>query len=140
MKSSSNKSSNVSAADLRQQLATLEQQRSELEKVLDERRKEERKGFVDDLRQRIIDAGHDLPEIAHQLSLRRKGNYRRQVTVNADEPREYSRYVNPNNPEQRYIRGVLPGWMKAQMRAQGLDPTDKSHRERFKNESLRREN
>ncbi|CAK0761425.1 DNA-binding protein H-NS [Gammaproteobacteria bacterium] len=134
-----NSSHDTSAANLRQQLAVLEQQRMELEKALDERRKEERKGFVDNIRQSIIDAGYDVHEITKQIASRRKGYVGRRPYNSSDETREYAQYVDPNNPAQRYVRGVLPAWMKEQMRAQGLNPGEKSHRERFKNEYLRRE-
>ncbi|CAK0759041.1 DNA-binding protein H-NS [Gammaproteobacteria bacterium] len=129
-------SPNMSAADIRQQLAALESQQAELEKVLVERRKEERKGFVDDIRQRIVDAGYDLQEITAKLVTRKYQSHTR--SDDAHDTREYPYYFDPDNPEHRYTRGVLPVWMKDKMRGQGLDPADKSHRDRFKSESLHR--
>ena len=41
-------------------------------------------------------------------------------------------YVDPENPERVYVRGVLPGWMKALMTEKGYDPKDKASREAFK--------
>ena len=51
--------------------------------------------------------------------------------------REYTRYVDPDNADNIYVRGVLPGWMKQKMQDQGYDPGSKSDREAFKANSLR---
>jgi len=37
------------------------------------------------------------------------------------------------------VRGVLPGWMKEQMVARGLDPKEKTDREAFKKQYLQRQ-
>lgn len=55
------------------------------------------------------------------------------------EPANYPRYVDPENPDRSYTRGVLPAWFKDAMASKGLDPTVKADRERFKDEHLRRE-
>jgi DNA-binding protein H-NS len=46
--------------------------------------------------------------------------------------------VDPANPENIYVRGVLPRWMKEQMQANGLDPKSKDDRETFKQQHLQR--
>jgi DNA-binding protein H-NS len=49
----------------------------------------------------------------------------------------YATYVDPDNPSNTYVRGVLPGWMKDQMKATGFDPKNKEDRETFKQKHLK---
>jgi DNA-binding protein H-NS len=52
--------------------------------------------------------------------------------------RSYISYVDPNNAENVYVRGVLPRWMKDQMASNGLDASSKEDRDRFKEQFLTR--
>ena len=80
--------------------------------------------------------GHDLEEITGQLLPRR----RRAAGINKTRKSgsgDYIRYIDPDNPNNVYVRGVLPGWMKEKMTALGLDPSNREDREFFKANHLR---
>jgi DNA-binding protein H-NS len=57
---------------------------------------------------------------------------RRRASGGKASDRSYTRYVDPENPENIYSRGVLPKWMKEKMAAQGYDPAVREDREAFK--------
>jgi DNA-binding protein H-NS len=45
--------------------------------------------------------------------------------------------VDPENAENVYSRGAIPGWMKQKMQDQGYDPSKKADRDAFKANYLR---
>jgi DNA-binding protein H-NS len=59
------------------------------------------------------------------------------VTRRATGDRQYARYVDPENAENIYSRGAIPGWMKQKMQDQGYDPSKKADRDVFKANYLR---
>jgi DNA-binding protein H-NS len=123
---------NLSEDEIRQRLTNMESDRVALERALDQRRQQSKKDLAAEVRDLILDRGYDVAEIAGLLGGKKRGGAR------AKAARSYSRYVDPNNPENVYVRGVLPRWMKEQMTAKGLDPSDKADRETFKAEHLNR--
>jgi DNA-binding protein H-NS len=124
---------NLSAEEIRRQLEEIEQNKTELERALTARRQEEKQGVVQQIRDLIISNGYELDEIVPMITTSRRrragGSASPRATASG---RDYTRYVDPENPENVYVRGVLPGWMKKKMQEQGYDPSLKSDRESFK--------
>ena len=129
---------NLSAEEIRRQLEEIEQNKTELERALTVRRQEEKQGVVQQIRDLILSNGYELDEIVPLIatSRRRRGGASTAPRAAAS-GRDYTRYVDPDNPENTYVRGVLPGWMKQKMLDQGYDPSLKKDRETFKANSLR---
>lgn len=126
---------NLSVDEIQQQLQEIEQSRAELERALSARRQEARHGVVQQIRDLIAQNGYELDEILPLLApRRRRGAAQARPTPSG---REYTRYVDPENPENVYVRGVLPGWMKQKMQEQGYDSSSKTDRESFKANYLR---
>ncbi|SDX37616.1 DNA-binding protein H-NS [Allochromatium warmingii] len=119
---------NLSLEELQRQLQEADAKRSELEKVLEGKRQEGKGEIVERIKSIILDNGYD-PEDIMSLVLRRRRKFLGS--------RQYRHYVDPNNPDNVYSRGVLPGWMKSRMIEQGYDPSSKEDRETFKSNSLR---
>lgn len=129
---------NLSAEEIRRQLEEIEQNRTELERALTARRQEEKQGVVQQIRDLIASNGYEVDEIVPLITTPR----RRRAGVPASargaaSGRDYTRYVDPENSENVYVRGVLPGWMKQKMLELGFDPSIKGHRESFKTNHLR---
>ena len=120
--------SNLSLEEIQRQLEEADNKKAQLEKLLKDKREEGKGAVVEQIRNIILDNGYDPEEIMN-LVVRR----RRKLSGN----RQYRRYVDPDNPENVYSRGVLPGWMKDKMAEQGYDPSSKEDRETFKSNSLK---
>jgi DNA-binding protein H-NS len=116
----------LSVDEIQEHLAKIEKERQDLEKALERRWQQGKEELARQIRQMIDESGHDLNEIVGLLGKRRK------VAGTTRTTRQYTRYVDPENPENVYVRGVLPGWMKEKMQAQGYDPSVKEDREAFK--------
>jgi DNA-binding protein H-NS len=119
--------SNLSLEEIQRQLLEADSKRTQLEKLLKDKREEGKGAVVEQIKNLILDNGYDPEEIMSQVVRRR----RKHVS-----DRQYRRYVDPENPENFYSRGVLPGWMKEKMAEQGYDPNSKEDREAFKANSL----
>jgi DNA-binding protein H-NS len=121
----------LSVDQIQQQLEEIEQSKAELQRALVARRQEAKHGVAQQVRDLIIQGGYDLDEIVPLIDPRR-----RRGTAATPRPaasgREYTRYVDPENPANVYVRGVLPGWMKQKMQEQGYDASVKADREAFK--------
>ncbi|CAK0750772.1 DNA-binding protein H-NS [Gammaproteobacteria bacterium] len=118
----------VSSPELRQQLILLKQQQAEIARAFDERLKAESKDFAEGIRKSILEAGYDVQDIMKHL-----------VKLKVAKPhKEGTRYALISNPEQTYVRGPLPFWMKKSMDKAGLDWNMKADCERFKNEYMTR--
>jgi DNA-binding protein H-NS len=121
----------LSLEEIQQQLDAIEQSKSELQHALAVRRQEAKHEVAQQVRDLIVNNGYEINEIMPLIQGRRRrgGGAPKPVTGGG---REYTRYVDPENPENVYVRGVLPGWMKQKMQEQGYDPTVKVDREAFK--------
>lgn len=117
---------NLSLEEIQRQLDEADSKKTQLEKLLKSKREEGKGAVVQQIREIIADNDYDAEEIMN-LVLRR-----RRLSGN----RQYRYYVDPENPENVYSRGVLPGWMREKMAEQGLDPASKEDRETFKANSL----
>lgn len=132
----------LSVEEIEQQLAELEISRAELERALEERRQELKDEVAQQVRDLVSASGFDIEEILPLLETqRRRGPGSRASVGGPRHPlsgdRRYQRFVDPENASNVYVRGVLPGWMKRQMVAKGLDPKKKSDRDAFKHRFLR---
>ena len=121
----------LSVDQIQQQLEEIEQSKAELERALVTRRQEAKHGVAQQVRDLITQSGYDLDEIVPLLAPRRRRGAAATARPAAT-GREYTRYVDPENPENVYVRGVLPGWMKQKMQEQGYDASVKADREAFK--------
>jgi DNA-binding protein H-NS len=129
---------NLSVEEIQQHLDEIEQSKSELQRALVARRQEARHGVAQQVRELILEHGYDLDEIIPLIvPRRRRGAVAKVAKVAATSGREYTRYVDPEDPGNVYVRGVLPAWMKQKMQEQGYDPSVKADREAFKANYLR---
>jgi DNA-binding protein H-NS len=118
----------LSVEELQQHLQEIEQSKVDLEKALSQRWHEAKAELAQEIRELIESRGYELEDIVSLVTPRR----RRASGTNKKGNRSYTRYVDPENPEHVYTRGVLPGWMKEKMAAQGYDHSVKEDREAFK--------
>lgn len=120
---------NLSVEEIQQQLDDIEQNKVELQRALVVRRQEARHGVAQQVKDLILSNGYELEEILPLITPRRRRGAAAKVSGGG---REYTRYADPENPENVYVRGVLPGWMKQKMQEQGYDPGVRADREAFK--------
>lgn len=128
---------NLSVAEIQRQLEETESKQEQLKRLLETRRQEGKDEVAQQVKDIILGNGYDLEEIINRIlpgTKRRRGaGGARKLVGN----RQYRRYVDPDNVQNVYVRGVLPGWMKQKMKEQGYDPASKDDREAFKSNSLR---
>lgn len=129
----------LSAEQLRDKLAQTENELAALARALEERHEAQKGEIALQVRTLITDAGYDLDEILPLVPQKKAGRPRRRAATAPAAPAapaapdpSFPGYVDPENPERVYVRGVLPGWMKALMTEKGYDPKDKASREAFK--------
>ncbi len=122
----------LSLDEIEERLTSLESDRAALETALEQKRQQSKTDLAQEVRDLILSRGYEIAEIIDQLTTKRRGAGR------IRSGRSYTRYVDPENPGNVYVRGVLPQWMKEQMAAQGLDPKEKADREAFKERYLNR--
>jgi DNA-binding protein H-NS len=119
----------LSTEQLREKLAQTDNELAALARALEERHEAQKGEIALQVRNLITDAGYDLDEILPLVAV--KTRRRARATAVASDS-SFPAYVDPENPERVYVRGVLPGWMKALMTEKGYDPKDKASREAFK--------
>jgi len=118
---------NLTVEEIQQQLEQIEQSRTDLEKALEQRRQQAKHDIAQEIKDMIADRGYDLGDVLPLLT----GRKRRAAAARKGD-RHYVRYIDPENPDNVYVRGVIPGWMKQKMLDQGYDPSSKGDREAFK--------
>lgn len=126
---------NLSAEDIQRQLEEMAQSKAALEKALKLRREEAKTGVVEKIMELIQGNGYEIEEIVSLLPVKR----RRGPNIRRSSNRQYTKYADPDDPANVYVRGVLPRWMKDKMREQGYDPGSKEDRETFKANYLQAE-
>ncbi len=121
---------NLSVDEIQQQLEDIEMSKAELRRALEQRRQEAKLELAEQIRELIAQHGYEIDDIVPLIVQRR----RRAATATRKSGgnRQYTRFVDPQNPDNVYVRGVLPGWMKQKMQEQGFDPSAKADREAFK--------
>jgi DNA-binding protein H-NS len=120
---------NLSVDEIRQKLAQIEQNKVDLEAALERRRQEAKVEVAQQVRALILDNEYDVNEILSLAAVRKRRGQTAKKTVTEH---QYTRYADPQNPNNVYVRGVIPGWMKQRMQEQGYDPGSKQDREAFK--------
>ena len=120
----------LSLDEIEERIYNLDSDRAALEAVLEQKRQQNKVDLAQEVKDLILSRGYEVAEIVDQLTTRRRGAGRVRAS------RSYTRYVDPANPNNVYVRGVLPQWMKEQMAAHGLDPKEKADREAFKAQYL----
>lgn len=125
---------NLSLDEIRQQLKDLAQNRSDLERALVQRHQQAKHDLGQKIKDLIQDEGFDINEIVSLFGPRTK---KRATGTRASGLRQYKKYVDPDNPENTYVRGVIPRWMRLKMQEQGYDSNSKEDRETFKANCLR---
>ncbi len=127
---------NLSVEEIKRQLDETENRQAELNRILKKRRKEAKVDVIRQIRKIIEDNGYEYGEI---LPLIQPKNRREKQQSDSDRSENHpSRYyVDPENPNNTYVRGVLPGWMKKKMQELGYDPSSKDDRIAFKTGTLR---
>ena len=123
---------NLSVDEIQEQLDELAQSQADLEAALEQRQQQAKYDLAQEIKDLIQERGYDLSEIVGLLGVRR----RRSTVSKKTGSRQYTKYVDPDNAENVYVRGVIPGWMKQKMLDQGYDPSSKPDREAFKANSL----
>lgn len=124
----------LSVEEIRRQLEEAETKQAELNHILKVRRQEGKDDVIQQIRDVIEKNGYQFEEILPFVApKRRRGMAASRKLVSN---RQYTRYVDPDNADNIYVRGVLPGWMKQKMREQGYDPGLKADRVAFKENSL----
>jgi DNA-binding protein H-NS len=123
--------STLSVEEIQQQLEAIEQSKSELQRALVVRREEAKHEVAQQVRDLILGNGYQLNEILPLVQARRRRSAPAAKAATSG-GRDYTRYIDPENPNNVYVRGVLPGWMKQKMQEQGYDPSVKADREAFK--------
>jgi len=122
----------LSVDELKRQLEELQQSQADLQRALEVRRQEGKHEVAQEVKDIVQGRGYELSEILPLLQTRR-----RRAAVARATNRPYTQYVDPENPKNVYVRGVLPGWMKQKMQEQGYDPSQKEDRDAFKASYLR---
>jgi DNA-binding protein H-NS len=123
----------LSYEEARERLKILTKEQAVLSQIVDKRRSEAKHDFVRQLLEMIDDQGYELDEIIKLLKKRRNTN-KRKIPDKAE--KKYIKYVDPENSEHIYVRGVLPKWMKRKMIEQGYDPARQEDRKAFKQHYL----
>jgi DNA-binding protein H-NS len=124
----------LSLDEIQNQLEKLERNRSDLERALEQRRHQAKHDLAQQIKDMIQDNGYDIGEIVALVTGKRR---RGAAAGRKASSRQYTRYVDPDNPENVYVRGVIPGCMNQKMQEQGYDSSSKDDREAFKASSLR---
>jgi DNA-binding protein H-NS len=122
---------NMSLEELNQRLVQLDEEWHAVYYAIEKRREQDVKDVAKEVRRMIVNQGFEVEEIMALVA-------GRGTAAAADSG--YKVYLDPDNPENTYVRGPLPNWLKAKMTALGLDPSDKTQREAFKQQHLQVQN
>jgi DNA-binding protein H-NS len=121
-----------SIEEMEARLAQIEAARAMLEAVLKQRRAVELLEFAQSIREQMAAHGYPADDVIALLKKRRTS------VAGRSSDRRCARYVDPDNLDNSYSRGPLPGWLRKKMEAAGYDANDKAHREEFKSTYLER--
>ncbi len=127
--------SELSVDEIQQRLTNIDTDRAALERELDRKRQQVKKDLAQEIKAMIEERGYDVGDIVELISARKRSGT---GTGRGRGNRSYVSYVDPNNENNVYTRGVLPRWMKDQMAEKGLDSSNKEDRDTFKEQHLRR--
>jgi len=123
---------NLEVEELENKIRQMDQDRAALEQALEQRQQQAMYDFALEIKDMIIGRGYDVQEMLSLIGGRKRTGGKKRRAPSQDTERQYTKYVDPDNPENTYSRGVLPGWMKQKMQEQGYDPSVKEDRDAFK--------
>ena len=127
----------LSADELQAKIEAITAEREALKAALEQRHEAEKAELAAEIKALITERGHDVEEIAQLVLGRSSGRKRRGKRAAAnDSNASYTRYADPDNPENTYTRGRMPNWLIEKMAANGFDPADAEHRQQFKQQHL----
>lgn len=115
--------------ELQQALAMARQDQQELARLIDERKAVEKELLLDAFLARAAAMGIQPGEFLDPLVKR----------MGPKKPRSL-RYVDPGNPENVYVCGPTPAWLKENMRRDGFDPDVLAQRIDYRQKHLLIEN
>jgi DNA-binding protein H-NS len=127
---------NLEKLSLKQLETRLEELNAEwhaVEQAIEARKIEDKEALAQEIKYKVREAGYDVGEIAGLIQAKKGGANRKKTNGG------YTRYVDPDNSDQVYVRGVLPNWLKEKMKAKGFDPAAKADRDQFRDKYLKRE-
>jgi len=135
---------NMSVEEIERLVTDYEQNRDNALMALEHRKEQAKYELAQAIKDMVTDQGYSLNDIVPLLGARKRRGPGRPavvrppvVTRRATGDRQYARYVDPENAENIYSRGAIPGWMKQKMQDQGYDPSKKADRNVFKANYLR---
>lgn len=120
----------LSLDQIQERLRHVDNNRVALQKALKQRRQKTRKLVAQEVKELITAKGHDVSDILSLVTNKKRTN---------KPARSYTHYVDPENSDNEYVRGVVPNWMREQMKKQGFDPKNKDHRKIFKEQKLQKQ-
>lgn len=123
----------LSAEELKAQLEQIEAQKAALADALRARAEDEKRALAEEIRRLIQERGFDLEDISDRVL---SGLKRRRAGSSSDVNAGYTRYADPDDPQNVYVRGRMPSWMVEKMSAHGYDPSSAEHRAEFKEKHL----
>lgn len=124
---------NLELDELEQEIQQMDQHRAELEKALEQRLQQAKYELAQEIKDLIVERGHDVQEIVSLIGGRKRpGAAKKRRVAEEGGGRQYTKYVDPDDPENTYSRGVLPAWMKQKMQDAGYDSSVKEDRDAFK--------
>lgn len=111
--------------ELKRALEDAQQQHAALTRVLEQRKQREKERLLDDILALAAGRGFAPEELLDPLIKR----------LGPKKPRTL-RYVDPGNPENVYVCGPTPQWLKENMLRDGYDPEALAERIRYRQEHL----
>ncbi|KOR32376.1 hypothetical protein TI05_07630 [Achromatium sp. WMS3] len=132
---------NLTLDDIQERLRNVNQDRAALQRALEHKRQQTKKQVAQEVKNLIISKGHDVMDIMNFLANNNSKNRNTNNDKNkvAESLAPCIQYVDPENSENIYIRGVCPDWMREQMFSHGLDPKNRRDRQLFKKQYLKQE-
>lgn len=125
--------SNMTLDEIEEQLQQIEHSKRSLQKALEQKKMRQKTELAAKVRDTITAEGFDVAEIVALMEKKKRGG----AGATKQTSGSYTTYVDPDNSNNVYVRGVLPRWMKDKMQALHLDPGNKDHRDKFKAKHLK---
>lgn len=119
--------SDMSAEEIEAQLKQLAVSKRNLEQALERRKSRRKQDLATKVRDLIIAEGFEVEDVLELVEKKKRSSGGMEKPAGS-----YKAYVDPDNPENSYSRGVLPAWMRARMLEHKLDPASKEDRNQFK--------
>lgn len=116
---------NPTLDELQQALAHTRQDREAVARLIDERKRVELERIIDELLAQAAQCGVEPQDLIDPLVKR----------LGPKKPRAL-RYVDPTNPENVYVCGPTPAWLRANMRRDGYDPASLAQRIEYRQKHL----